>query len=141
MFANLAGGKKLEMKQSHFSSARDFLMTEILIDNGHQASVIANMTMDEFHSTEKRIGLYVITAFKHKEARLFKWLSLYMQQICSCAVSNQSPTAKVFMTWNGGRFTNSGGGGHKCLLSLLAKSGNERACGCQQIPEGSSICH
>ena len=35
MLTNLVEGKQLEITQSHFTSARDFLMTEIPIDNGH----------------------------------------------------------------------------------------------------------
>ena len=61
MFANLADGKRFKRTQSHFTSARDFLMTKILIDSGHQAGIIANMTMEEFNSAERRMGQQVIT--------------------------------------------------------------------------------
>ena len=36
-----------------FVLVRNLVMTEILIDNGQRAGVLANMTMEEFESTEK----------------------------------------------------------------------------------------
>ena len=120
MFGRLGEGKRYEITQSHFTCARDFLMTEILIDNGHRAGVLANMTIEEFSNAETRKGRHTITVFKHKEARagpirvtlaprLFEWLSIFVEKFCSVVTSDMSSTSTVFVTWSGETFTTSGG--------------------------------
>ena len=143
LFASLAEGKRAEITQSRFTNARDFLMTEILIDNGHRAGVLANMTMEEFRLVEKRQDQYVITVFKHKEARagpvrvtmsprLFEWLNMYVEHIRSSAVSNESGNFNVFVTWGGGRFANSGGVTNACS-AFWKKAGMEGRVGANKF--------
>ena len=74
-----------------FVLVRDFIITEIYIDNGHQAGVLLNMTMEEFYKTEKmKDNMYQLMVFHHKESRsgqirvilkesLFGWLTTYVK--------------------------------------------------------------
>ena len=110
MFGRLGEGQQYEITQSRFASARDFLMTEIVIDNGHRAGVLANMTSDECSIAETRKGRHTITFFKYKEARagpirvilaprLFEWLSIFVEKFCSVITSDMGPLLQS--VWHG----------------------------------------
>ena len=131
--------KHLEITKHRFSSVRDLLITEIVVDNGHRPGVLANMTVGEYREVESNNGSHTITVFKHKEARagpiivtmndkLFGWMKVYMKKIRAAVSKDMSSTAKVFLTWNGLPFTNSGGIGN-ALTALWKKPGKKGCCG------------
>ena len=140
MFGRLGEGRKCEVTQTHFTCVRDFLLTQILINNGHRARVLPNMTMAEYSNVEARDGKYAITVFKHKEARagpirvilslkLFEWLTIFVEKFRASVTSDVSSNTAVFVTWTGEKFANSGGVTNACS-ALLAKAGMKgRVCG------------
>ena len=66
----LRSGKKIEIKQGRFTTIRDLIFTEGFTDNGHCAGVLANMTLEEYKNKEiNKDSRFVITVFKHKEAK------------------------------------------------------------------------
>ena len=106
-FLGVVQEKHLEITQHRFSSTRDLLITELVIDNGHRAGVLANMTVGEYRDVELNNGSHTITVFKHKEARaepirvtmndkLFGWMKVYMKKIRAALSKDMSLTAKVY---------------------------------------------
>ena len=133
MLGRLGEGRKCEVTQSRFTCVRDFLMTQILINNGHRAGVLANMMIAEYSNVEARDGKYAITVFKHKEARagpmrvtlsskLFEWLTIFVEKFRASVTSDVSSNAAVFVTWTGEKFANSGGVTNACS-ALWTKAG------------------
>ena len=140
---SLANEKKLEkVTKSFFSNVRDLVITEILIDNGHRAGVLSNMTIQEYKESEKLSSAdveYCITVYKHKEARagpirvmlsskLFSWLQIYVNHCQSVVTTDNSPDSEVFLTWNGKPFECSGGIS-QASNSIWKKAGLKKHCG------------
>ena len=83
---------------------RDFIVTEILINNGHRSGVLANMCLGEYKNLEQlQIGSTCITVFKHKRAQagpicvilganLFNWLKTYVELMHSAVTTDRSQT-------------------------------------------------
>ena len=76
--------------QSNFTLVRDFLFTQIFIDNANRPGVLAHMTMEEYGKIRKHDDHNVITVKKHKTAyvhgsarivlndRLKSWMSIFV---------------------------------------------------------------
>jgi len=131
------------VNRTSFTNIRDLVMTEIFIDNAHRAGVLANMTLQEYETHEKLDGKVLITVFKHKRAqsgpirvflseKLFSWLSIYVRKVRSAATNDTSPTATVFVTWNGKPFTATGGVSMACQ-ALWTKAGMKVRCGANRF--------
>eukprot|EP00794_Sanderia_malayensis_P013400 gene13400-14775_t len=142
-FLGILEEKDLEVTQHRFSSVRDLLITEIFIDNGHRAGVLANMTMGEYDNIESKKGHHTITVFKHKEARagpirvimndkLFGWVKIYIEKVRPTVTDDISSSSKVFLTWNGAPFINSGGISN-ASTALWKKAGMEGRCGANKF--------
>ena len=139
-FLGLLQENDLEISQFRFSSARDLLITEIFTDNGHRAGVLANMTMEEFRNVESKKDHHTVTVFKHKEARagpirvimnnkLFGWMKVYLEKIRPVVTDDTSSASKVFLTWNGTPFLNSGA----ISNASWKKAGMEGRCGANKF--------
>ena len=144
MLGYLDEGKKVKISRSFFTNVRDLLITEIFIDNGHRAGVLSNMTMKEYQSCETLSeGNYCITVYKHKQAKagpirvilglkLHKWLSLYVTHLRSAVTNDCTPSANVFVTWNGQSFHCSGGIS-MASNALWKKAGMTGRCGANKL--------
>ena len=142
----LSEGRKVKISQSIFSNVRDLLITEIFIDNGHRAGVLANMTLEEYENCEKLTSNdveYCITVYKHKEARagpirvmlsskLHSWFQIYVKYCRVAVTKDMSPNAKVFLTWNGGTFEYSGGIS-QASNAIWKKAGMRKHCGANRF--------
>ena len=88
----LSSRKKIELTQGRFTTIHDLIFTEVFTDNGHRAGVLANMTLEEYKNKEiNKNGRFVITVFKHKEAKagpirisicekIFGWMKIYEEK-------------------------------------------------------------
>ena len=65
MVGRFGDGKGYEITQSHFPTARDILLPDIFIDNGHRAGVLANMTNHDFRLLRQGWG-EMQSSFSHK---------------------------------------------------------------------------
>ena len=111
---------KSRCTKTAFVLVRDFVITELFIDNAHRAGVLANMTLQEFNNTETfEKSRYRLTVFHHKEARagpirvilrqsLFGWLTTYVRNFRKWVADNDDGNGKVFVTFNGKSFEYSG---------------------------------
>ena len=119
------------VSQQSYTLVRDFLFTQIFIDNANRPGVLAGMTIDEYKRMRKEGEHYVIAVMKHKTAyahgparivlsgKLKSWLSVFVEimrpQIASATRGN------VFLTWNGKSMES----GHitKAVQSVFKKGG------------------
>ncbi|CAB4032290.1 Neurofilament medium polypeptide [Paramuricea clavata] len=117
--------------QQSYTLVRDFLFTQIFIDNANRPGVLAGMTIDEYKRMTKQDDSYIITVLKHKtshvhgparlvlSSKLKSWLSVFVEvmrpQIASATCGN------VFLTWSGKGMIS----GHitKAVQSVFKKSG------------------
>ena len=97
--------------QQSYTLVRNFLFTQIFIENANRPGVLAGMTIQEYRKMTKQDEYYIITVMKHKTAyvhgparivlnsRLRSWLSVFVDimrpQIASATCGN------VFLSWNG----------------------------------------
>ncbi len=105
------------MTQTTFILVRDFLFTQIFIDNANRPGVLSHMTMEEFKNVRKDGDNYVISVMKHKTAhvhglayiilnsKLKAWLSIFVKVMRTQVAT--STTGPVFLSWNGQRMTSS----------------------------------
>ena len=130
--------------QKSFVVVSNLVMTEILIDKGQRAGVLANMTMEEFESTEKivdddGITTYCLTVMHHKEERagpirvmmspkLYSWLDVYVKNYRKWATKDRGPKSRVFVTWRGEYFHYSGDVSTQ-INSLWHQAGMKKQCG------------
>ena len=117
--------------QSGFTLVRDFLFTQIFIDNANRPGVLAHMTMDEYNKMRKQDDHYVITVKKHKTAhvhgparivlseKLKSWMSVFVGVIRAHVTTTTS--GPVFLSWNGNAMKS----GHitKAVQSVFKKAG------------------
>lgn len=117
--------------QASFTLVRDFLFTQIFIDNANRPGVLAHMTMDEYRNIRKQDGRYVIAVKKHKTAhvhgparivlseKLKSWLSVFVDVMRGQVGSSSS--GPVFLSWNGNGMKS----GHitKAVQSVFKKAG------------------
>ena len=54
------------LSKAEYTIVRDYLMTQICINNGSRAGPIANMTLDEFNNETKEDDCIVVRVKKHK---------------------------------------------------------------------------
>ena len=119
------------MTQQSYTLVRDFLFTQIFIENANRPGVLADMTVDDYRRMTKQDDSYVITVAKHKtsyvhgsvrivlNSKLKSWLSIFVEvmrpQIASATCGN------VFLTWSGRQMIS----GHitKAVQSVFKKSG------------------
>ena len=97
-----------------YSNIRDFILSDILINNAHHSGVLANVTCSEFLNHRIKDGLYIIKVHKHKTmgshgpARIilnetvFKWLETYFSRVRPLISVLPAASDKLFLTWNGG---------------------------------------
>lgn len=123
--------KTTPVTQSLFTLVRDFLFTQIFIDNANRPGVLAHMTMDEFNKMRKHDGHYVIMVKQHKTAhihgparivlseKLKSWLDIFVHIMRAQVTSATS--GPVFLSWNG----NGMNSGHitKAVQSVFRKAG------------------
>lgn len=57
-----------EVTQASYTLVRDFLFTQIFIDNANRSDVLADMTMEDYKEMQKEDGHYIITVMVHKAA-------------------------------------------------------------------------
>ena len=117
----ITSGEPCAITQKRYTSVRDFIFTEIYIDNAHRAGVLANMTMGEFESKEKlKNGKYRITVYRHKEeragpirveisAKLYNYIKIYKDFVRPHISECKDDASHVFLTWTGNHYDNSGG--------------------------------
>ena len=135
---------KMKINRSFFTNVRDLLITEVFIDNEHRAGVLSNMNMEEYGDCEQLSeGSFCVTVFKHKQAKagpirvifspkLHSWLTLYVTLVRPVVTSDCSPSAKVFVTWNGQSFQYSGGIS-MASNALWKKAGMRGRCGANRL--------
>ena len=110
------GGVEQLTRQS-FTNVRDFLMSEILIENAHRSGVLANVTMTEYYKHQLKNGLQIIKVHRHKtfgthgvariilSAKTFSWLEVYVQSIRPQITLLPQASDNLFVSWNGGGLT------------------------------------
>ncbi|XP_028419188.1 uncharacterized protein LOC114544894, partial [Dendronephthya gigantea] len=117
--------------QSSYTLVRDFLFTQIFIDNANRPGVLAHMTMEEFTNIRKQDDHYLITVKKHKTAhvhgparvvlseKLKSWMSVFVGVMRAHVTTRIN--GPVFLSWNG----NGMNSGHitKAVQSVFKKAG------------------
>ena len=99
-----------EPNQKDYTTVRDYLLTELCVDNG--AGALANMTLAEFNNAQKEDGSFVVKVKNHKtftshgpaavvmSPKIHKWMKIHV-----CNTRNKldnadtSPKSCVFLTW------------------------------------------
>ena len=107
----------INLSQQSFTNIRDFIMSEILINNAHRSGVLANVTYSEFLNHRMKDGLYIIKVHRHKTlgshgpARIilnetvFQWLETYVTRVRPLINCLPAASDRLFLTWNGGVLT------------------------------------
>ena len=103
--------------QNYYTLVRDFLFTQILIDNANQPGVISYMTMTQYQNMRTQDGNRVITVKNHKtrhvqgpayivlSKKLEAWLSIFVERMRPQVT--MSTSGYVFLLWNGKRMSSS----------------------------------
>lgn len=101
------------MTQADYTLLRDYLISQIMIDNANRAGVVAYMTVQEFQRARPQDDRHVVRVLKHKTVNthgpaqivltnhLYKHLKIFFEKMRS-----QLPTAgpseidaKFFLSW------------------------------------------
>lgn len=119
------------MSQQSYTLVRDFLFTQIFIENANRPGVLASMTVVDYRKMTEKDGRYIIAVMRHKtshvhgpvnivlNSNLKSWLAIFVEvmrpQIASATSGN------VFLSWNGNAMIS----GHitKAVQSVFKKSG------------------
>ena len=134
LLGKLSGAHMISITQQNFTLVRDFLMTEILLNNACRAGVIANVSLSEFRRKVTMCGTHVVRVREHKGAAshgpaaltlnqsLYSWLQLYVSnvrsQVCGVDVSDGG---SLFVTWIGKKMSSNQV--TQCLQSVWKKAG------------------
>jgi hypothetical protein len=99
------------VSQQSYTLVRNFLFTQIFIDNTNRPGVLAGMTIEEYNRMRKQDEHYVITVMRHKTAhvhgparivlneKLKSWLLVFVEVMQPQLAS--ATTGNVFLTRNG----------------------------------------
>ena len=141
----LSSWKKIEITQGRFATIRDLIFTEVSIDNGHRAGVLANMTLEEYKNKEiNKDGRFVITVFKHTKAKagpirisicekIFGWMKIYEEKVRPANTSNTDNNSVMFVTWPYGEPFKNSGGKSNASTAMWKKGGMTRRVGANKF--------
>jgi len=100
-----------QIMQSDYVSVRDFVITEMALNNASRSGAIANMTMAEYTCAKIVSNQHVVSVAQHKTAHCygpakiclsamhFAWLKCYVSVFRPVVCHEDSNN--VFLTWNG----------------------------------------
>ena len=125
------------MTQADYTLLRDYLISQIMIDNANKAGVVAYMTVQEFRRARPQDDKHVVRVLKHKTVNthgpaqivltnhLYNHLKIFFEKMRS-----QLPTAgpseidaKFFLSWGGNDMKSSQMS--KALQAIFQKAGIE----------------
>ena len=125
------------MTQADYTLLRDYLISQIMIDNANKAGVVAYMTVQEFQRARPQDDRHVVRVLKHKTVNthgpaqivltnhLYNHLKIFFEKMRS-----QLPTAgpseidaKFFLSWGGNDMKSSQMS--KALQAIFQKAGIE----------------
>lgn len=125
------------MTQADYTLLRDYLISQIMIDNANRAGVVAYMTVQEFQRARPQDDRHVVRVLKHKTVNthgpaqivltnhLYNHLKIFVEKMRS-----QMPTAgpseidaKFFLSWGGNDMKSSQMS--KALQAIFQKAGIE----------------
>lgn len=102
------------LKRTEFCKIRDYIITNLILDNGSRPGALRNMTLEEFSRATKQKDGYVVAVMKHKNdymgpaftsftPELYSFTERYLQFVRN-AIPGVSTDLKspVFVGWNSG---------------------------------------
>ena len=119
------------LTQQSYTLVRDFLFTQMFIDNANRPGVLSCMTMHEYQHMRKEGENHVIVTKKHKTAhvhgpayivlskKLKGWLTIFVEIMRAQVTS--STTGALFLSWNAKSMTSSQI--NKAVQSVFRKAG------------------
>ena len=127
------GQGSTSVSQQMFTNVRDFLITQISINNAHRSGVMANLLLDEFYKATLKDNYYIIRVMKHKTCgthgaariiineRLFELIETYVKFVRSKVLLKAKAERYMFVSWCGGHLSSSGISG--AINAIWKKSG------------------
>ena len=112
ILGELSADGEVEITQTVFATARDFLITQIVLANANRSGVISNITVGDFTRGKNilQAGKYVVSVKDHKTASthgpvrvimngaLYNWLDIYRYKLRSQLTTTSDA---MFLSWNG----------------------------------------
>ena len=113
LLGKLSGGQYSVMTQADYTLLRDYLISQIMIDNANRAGVVAYMTVQEFQRARPQDDRHVVRVLKHKTVNthgpaqivltnhLYKHLKIFFEKMRSL-LPTAGPSeidAKFFLSW------------------------------------------
>ena len=95
----------IEVNLSAYTLVRDFLFTQIFIDNAHRPGVLSYMSMDEFGNMRKVMEEWIIAVMNHKTVhihgpahvvlsnKLMSWLSIFVHRMRAQVTTSRTGSA------------------------------------------------
>ena len=116
--------KEQVLTQAEYTNVRDYLLTELCINNGSRSGALANMTLQEFNQASQEEGCYVVRVKNHKtytthgpvnlvlNPTLYKYVEIFITKmrnnIPDVDLGNKTT---VFLSWRGCKMDSSHVGG------------------------------
>ena len=101
-----------EPNQKEYTAVRDYLLTELCVDNGSRAGALANMMLAEFNNAQKEDGSFVVKVKNHKtftshgpaavvmSPMIHKWMKIDVSNIRNKLDNvDTGPKSYIFLTW------------------------------------------
>ena len=109
---------------SQFTLVRDFIITELVINNAQRSGVPASITLQDFMNAKRVDGEagsnFMVAVTHHKTSSvygpaniclsnsLYNWTRIYLDEVRSqVRGASEDGAAKLFITWNGADMTSS----------------------------------
>ena len=102
------------LSQTEYTAVRDYLMTEICIDNGSRSGPTVNMTLEEFNNATKEEDCHVVRVKKHEtftthgpanivlSSSLYGYMLIFISKFRNQLVdADTSEKSAVFLSWRG----------------------------------------
>ena len=67
LLGKLSGVHSMEITQAMYTHVRDYLIAQIMIDNGNRAGVVAFMIVKEFQRAKMEDDHYVVEVLHHRD--------------------------------------------------------------------------
>jgi hypothetical protein len=107
-------GSQLDVSMTEYVDIRDFILTQIIIGNANRSGVLANLTLEQFHSAQFVDGHYVVSVVDHKTAFLYgpakviltpilySWISVFVKYArCQITQRSTGDAKYLFLSWTG----------------------------------------
>ena len=113
------GQGSTSISQQMFTSVRDFLITQISINNAHRPGVCANLLLSGCYKATKKDNVYIMKVMKHKtfgthgaariiiHETLFELIEMYVKFVRSKVPLKANAERFVFIPWCGGCLSSS----------------------------------